>query len=96
MPREHQESFSFGDDVEFEGELPDPLSDFFRDVSQAWDVPVGERVRLRLRDPSLPELSGKLRLARAPDLPLNPRQPLFLCLNGIEFTRREIASWVLI
>jgi|GEM_PF-2023493 len=96
MPSEHQESFFFEQGSGPVGAPPDPLSDFFGDVAKAWNLPVGESVRVRLSDPALPELTGTLKLARPPDLPLDPRQVLHLCLNGIEFTHREIAAWNLI
>ena len=96
MQREHQESFLFDESGGTIEDTPDPLSDFFAELVKAWNIPLGERVRVRLRDAALPELTGKLKLARAPDLPLDPRQPLALCLCGIEFNHREIAAWSLL
>lgn len=95
MSVEYQENFLFDENAFETSEAADPLSDFFAEVSQAWNLPIGQRVNLRLRDAALPQLSGKLKLARAPDLPLDPRQPLSLTLSGVEFTHREVASWSL-
>lgn len=96
MTGEYQDVFFFDDeDVLESSEPPDRLSDFFDEVSRAWGIPVGQRVNLRLRDAALPELTGKLKLVRPPDLPLDPSETLALTLNGIEFTHRQIAAWSL-
>lgn len=94
MPPEYQENFLFGDEVDPTREVFEPLADFLADVSRAWDLPLGECVRLRLHG-IVPELTGKLKLAYPPDMPFDPRQPIVLRLNGIQFSQRDIASWVL-
>lgn len=95
LPSESQEGFAFDESVAI-GDTPDPLTDFFAEITQAWGIPLGERVRVRLHDATLPELEGKLKLTRAPNLPLDPREPLSLVLCGIEFNHRAIASWTLV
>jgi hypothetical protein len=72
-----------------------PLEDFFQAVSVCWGLPVGLKIRARLKDSALPELTGRLELAQAPDLPLDPRQSLRLRLRGVDFCHRELASWAL-
>lgn len=95
MSREHQESFAFDEKAGSPEDPPEPLADLVADVAKLWRLPLGSRVTLRLRDPALPELTGKLLLGRAPDLPLDLRQPLALRLSGVDFTDREIAAWSL-
>ncbi len=71
-----------------------PLDDLFQAVADLWSLPIGRIVRVDLRDPALPPVEGKLELQRAPDLPLNPREPISLRVRGLN-TSVEIASWSL-
>ena len=75
--------------------LADPLGDFREHVSALWHLPLGQRVRVDLRDCELPWLQGRLELAQAPDLPLDTRQALMLRIGTIEFSSRQIVAWAL-
>lgn len=75
--------------------LADPLGDLRERVSALWHLPLGQRVRVDLRDCELPGLEGRLELAQAPDLPLDPKQALALRIGTIEFSSRQIAAWAL-
>ena len=46
-----------------------------------------------LRGHDLPEVSGRLELERAPDLPLNPREVLQLSAGGITFLSTQVQGW---
>jgi hypothetical protein len=76
-------------------QLADPLGDLRERIGQLWDLPLGERVRLDLRDHQFPWLEGRLDLAQAPDLPLDPRQMLRLRIGAVEFSHRQIVAWAL-
>lgn len=75
--------------------LADPLGDFRKRISVLWHLPLGQQVRVDLRDCELPWLQGRLELAQAPDLPLDPRQALVLRIGTIEFSSRQIVAWAL-
>ena len=75
--------------------LTDPLGDFRERVSALWHLPLGQTVRVDLRDCELPWLQSRLELAQAPDLPLDPRQALVLRIGTIEFSSRQIVAWAL-
>lgn len=75
--------------------LADPLGDLRERISVLWRLPLGQRVRVDLRDCELPWLQGRLELAQAPDLPLDPRQALVLRIGTIEFSSRQIVAWAL-
>ena len=74
---------------------PDPRGDFYAEVAAVWSLPVGQRVRVELSDHQFTELQGRLDLARAPDLPLNARNPLVLRIGTIEFANRQVSGWSL-
>jgi hypothetical protein len=91
-----QKEFLFADGPS--PQLGMPVSDdpLVSDIAKAWGLPIGSKVRICLKDgESLPVLDGKLELASAsaPDLPLDPRQPLNLQIRGYVFSSRAIASW---
>lgn len=44
----------------------------------------------------LAEATGRLELARAPELPLNPREPLQLSVGGVVFLSTQVQAWSLI
>ncbi len=90
-----QSEFLFADGAPPELHHAHPLGDFFEAVAEKWSLPIGKAVRIALRDPALPLLEGKLELERAPDLPLNPREPLALRVRGLNFRSVDIASWSL-
>ncbi|MDI1249625.1 MAG: hypothetical protein PSV13_12240 [Lacunisphaera sp.] len=75
--------------------LADPLGDFRERVSSLWHLPLDQKVRVDLRDCEFPWLQGRLELAQAPDLPLDPRQSLGLRIGTIEFSSRQIIAWAL-
>ncbi len=75
--------------------LVDPLGDLRERISVCWRLPLGQRVRVDLRDCELPWLQGRLELVQAPDLPLDPRQALVLRIGTIEFSSRQIVAWAL-
>lgn len=93
---EEQGEFLLADGVQSELHLAHPLDAMFQEIAAGWGLPIGQRVRLSLRDPALPELSGQLELVAAPDLPLNPREALRLRVSGVAFSSAEIAAWVLV
>ena len=92
---EYQSELLFGEGAAPTMHLPDPNSGFFAEVSAAWHLPIGQPARVTLHSHSFDDLRGRLDLARAPDLPLDPRQPLALRIGTIEFTSRQIVSWSL-
>ncbi|HEY0944169.1 MAG TPA: hypothetical protein VGD81_02850 [Opitutaceae bacterium] len=93
MTTERQDEFLFLGGAAPELRMGHPLEELFEQISTTWGVPLRRPVRLRLRDQSIPELTGILELVRAPDLPLDKREPLRLRLKGIEFTHRDISEW---
>ena len=93
---ERQNEFLFPEGPMPAIELPDPRAAFYNEVVQVWHLPLGQRARVELRGHDLPEVSGRLELDRAPDLPLNPREPLHLSVGGITFRSTQVASWSLI
>jgi len=93
---EQQQEFLFADGPAPHLHPPDPRSGFYGEVSTAWQLPVGRVVRIDLHDHDLPSLQGLLELARAPDLPLDSRQPLVLRIAGVEFSSRQIAAWTIV
>jgi hypothetical protein len=93
---ESQHEFLFADGPAPELHPPDPRAPFIAEVSAAWQIPVGEKIHVDLSGHSLSDLKGRIELARAPDLPLDPRQPLALHIGGIEFSSRQITAWSLL
>jgi hypothetical protein len=93
---EQQDEFLFADGPASQLELPDPRSNFYRDVSETWQLPVGQFVQVGLRDHSWSDLQGRLELERAPSLPLDPREPLALRIGQIGFSSRQLTAWSLV
>ncbi|SRR5258708_3984710 len=71
----------------------DPLGELKQSVSALWKIPLGQRVRVDLRDCEVSWIEGRLELAEAPDLPLDPRQVLALHIDMIYFSGRQIIAW---
>ena len=92
---ETQEQFLFADGPAPELHMPDPLSDFYDEVASAWQIPVGQKVHVALREHNFADLDGRLELARAPDLPLDQRTPLDLRIGTIDFSSTQIVAWAL-
>lgn len=90
---EKQNEFLFDEGPVSEFFQPDPWGGFFREVAAIWQLPVGERVRVLLRDHDVSEIAGRLELEHAPDLPLNAREPLRLLVGGFSFRSTQILSW---
>jgi hypothetical protein len=76
-------------------EPADPLGDLREGIAECWSVPLGQRVKVDLRDCNVPWLEGRLELSRAPDLPLDVRQSLALRIGTVEFSNRQIVAWAL-
>jgi len=93
---DHQSEFLFPDGPNSDLHLPDPQAGFYREVAQRWHLPLGERVRVVLQGHDFPEAVGRLELERAPDLPLNPREPLHLSAGDITFLSTQVQAWSLI
>jgi len=75
-------------------DLEDPL---FREIGVFWSLPVGKRMRVRLRvSGGLSMLEGKLEIAKAPDYPFRRNQALSLRINSIPFFSTQIEDWVLL
>jgi hypothetical protein len=70
-----------------------PLADLIGEISRIWSLPLGRNVRVDLAGESMDELRGRLELASAPDLPLDPRQPLMLRIGKVTFSSRQITGW---
>jgi len=62
------------------------------EIAQAWGLPLGERVEIRLRDQPA-TFTGVLELLTAPAYPWNPRETLQLRIAGFTFNSPEIESW---
>ena len=92
---EHQQEFSFSAGPASHLHPPDPRAQFYDEVAAAWHLPCGRMVRVDLKDHDLAGLQGLLELSRAPDLPLDPRQPLALRIGTVEFSSRQITGWSL-
>ncbi len=90
---EKQNEFLFSEGPESEFFPPDPRGGFYREVAVVWQLPVGERVRVLLRNHDVSEVAGTLELEHAPDLPLNAREPLRLLVGGVSFRSTQILSW---
>lgn len=93
---EEQGEFLLADRVQPELYLAHPLDAIFQEIAAIWGLPIGRCVRLSGRDPALPELSGRLELVGAPDLPFNLREALRLRVSGGAFSSTEIVGWVLL
>ena len=93
---ERQNEFLFPEGPAPSIELPDFRTGFYQEVAQIWNLPLGQRARLELREHDLPEIAGVLELVRAPDLPFNSREPLRLCVGSISFLSSQVASWSIV
>lgn len=72
----------------------DPL---IADISAVWRLPIGQKIKIQLRDQeNLSEITGKLELTRAPELPFDPRETLQLRIRGYAFSSRAIVAWTLV
>jgi hypothetical protein len=92
---EEQADFLFADGPAPEFHLPDPRSDLYEEIAAVWGIPVGQIAHVALREHSFSDLQGRLELFRAPDLPLDRREPLALRIGTIEFSSRQIVAWAL-
>ena len=90
---ESQQEFLFADGPAPQMHPPDPRSGFYAEVSATWQLPMGQIVRVDLKEHDLASLQGLLELSHAPDLPLDQRQPLVLRIRGVEFSSQQIAAW---
>lgn len=90
---EKQNEFLFGEGPAPEIFPPDPRDGFYLEVAAIWQLPLGERVLVLLRDHDVSEIAGRLELEHAPDLPLNAREPLRLLAGGVSFRSTQILSW---
>ena len=93
---ETQAEFLFADGPAPQLHPPDPRFGFYRDVAELWQIPVGEIVHVALCAHHFSDLHGRLELSRAPDLPLDRREPLALRIGTIEFTSRQVIAWALV
>ena len=96
MTTERQNEFLFPYGPAPSIELPDPRAGFYSEVTQVWHLPLGQLVRVLLRGHDLMEISGRLELERAPDLPLNPKEPLHLSVGKVAFLSTQVQSWTLL
>lgn len=93
---EAQSEFLYAASPDPELAAPDPREGFYHEVAAAWGLPLGERVRVLLQHHDLPEVNGRLELARAPELPLNAHESLHLIVGKIIFSSLQIQSWTLL
>ena len=94
MERQNEFLFSAGSAADIVP--PDFRGQFYREAASVWQLPVGEKVHILLRDHDVPEVVGRLELECAPDLPLNAREPLHLLAGGVSFRSTQISSWSLV
>jgi hypothetical protein len=78
------------------GEATSLLPTLDEEIAALWHVPIGKRVDVSLRRHDLTGTRGRLEIARAPDWPFNPRQPLALRIGHVGFTHQQIESWFLL
>ena len=70
-----------------------PLAKLIEEIGRVWSLPLGRAVHVDLQGSSMDELRGRMELAAAPDLPLDPRQPLRLRIGKVAFSSRQITGW---
>jgi hypothetical protein len=94
MPDQQEFLFAPGDAPQLGyNSADDPL---ICEIARVWNLPIGRRVRLRLRaDESLPNVDGCLEIVAAPATPFNPKEPLTLRVRGYKFSSRAIIGWSL-
>ncbi len=66
------------------------------ELGAVWGLPLGQSVRVELRQHGMSGLLGILQVAGLPDLPLDRRRPLRLRIGQVEFTSTQIAAWALV
>ncbi len=93
---EAQGEFLFADGPVPQLQPPDPSAAFYQEVAAHWEIPVGCRMHVALRDHQFADLDGRLELSRAPELPFDRREALALRIGSIEFTSRQIVAWAVI
>jgi hypothetical protein len=92
-----QEEFLFCEGDEARLGLPLPEDPLLRDIGEEWGLPVGQRVRVMFRGgESFRELTGRLEVAVAPELPLNHHRALRLRVAGYEFANTAISECVVV
>ena len=97
MSSGQQEEFLFGEGDAVRLGLPLPDDPLVRDIGMEWGLPVGQRVRITFSPgESFRELSGRLEVAVAPELPLNRHRPLRLRVAGYEFDHTAIKDCVVV
>lgn len=94
-PAPDQSEFLFGDGPAPQLALPEPLADLVAEMVRLWGLPLYQKARITLKNHSLDELCGRLELVSAPDLPLNPAQPLALRAGGVAFFSNHVVAWSL-
>jgi hypothetical protein len=91
-----QQEFLFADGDASRLGIPAAEDPLVRDIAAVWKLPIGQRVRLDLRETeNLSTVTGRLELAAAPDIPFDPRQALQLRVRGYLFSSRAVVSWSL-
>jgi hypothetical protein len=94
MTADDQQEFLFASGDSPRLGLPEADHPLFSDIAKVWNLPIGKKVRVHLKDgENLPVLDGRLELASAPDMPFDPRQPLSLRIQGYIFSSRAITGW---
>ncbi len=73
-----------------------PVPHLRDEIARIWGLPLGEHVEIAILRGPCDSLRGRLDLRQAPDLPLNPRQPLTLSVNGVIFSSRDIGRWKIV
>jgi hypothetical protein len=74
--------------------LPHPQAALFTEIAATWEVPLGQNIRVTLSGHAFYELTGRLEIAAAPDLPLDRRHLLQLRIGEFTFTHRQITDWI--
>lgn len=63
------------------------------EIARVWNLSLGRRVEVFLRNGQRDTIAGVLALADAPDFPWDPRRPLRLRIAGCDFSTRDIEHW---
>ena len=96
MPRpDDQSEFLFGDGPAPELAPPEPLADLVAAMTRLWSLPLYQKARLTLKNHSLDEVSGRLELVSAPDLPstLRTRSRCAQAASSSPATRSLLGRW---
>ncbi len=92
-----QDEFLFCEGAEGRIGLPLPEDPLVRDIGTEWGLPVGQRVRITFHPgESFRELTGRLEVAVAPELPLNRHRSLRLRIAGYDFVHTTVAGCVVV